>query len=119
MIIKIKNLRLRAIIGIYDWERENKQDVIVNLQMFFDGQKAAQTDAIVDTVNYKSITKAIIAFVENSSFQLIESMASRIADLVLGDPLVLKTTVEIDKPHALRFADSVSIVCEREKETLL
>ena len=109
MIIKIDNLRLRTIIGINDWEKKNKQDVIINLEIEFNGLKASKTDNIDDTVNYKTLNKKIIKYVENSDFNLLERMAGGIADLILDNKKIKKVTVRIDKPGALRFADSVSI----------
>jgi D-erythro-7,8-dihydroneopterin triphosphate epimerase len=107
--IRIENLRLRTIIGIYDWERENKQDIIINAKLTFDASKASQSDDIKDTVNYKEITKTIIEKVEPSSFNLLEKLTKVVLEICLINPLVTSATVRIDKPQALRFADSVSI----------
>jgi D-erythro-7,8-dihydroneopterin triphosphate epimerase len=115
MIIRIKNLRLRCIIGINDWERENKQDVIINLKIEFDGEAAAASDDISHTVNYRTITKQIIELVEGSDFGLIEKLCSRILDVCMADPKVKKAKVEIDKPGALRFSDSVSMSDSRKR----
>jgi FolB domain-containing protein len=109
MIIRIKNLRIRTILGINDWERENKQDIIINIKIEFDGTRAGHTDAIEDTLDYKAIKNNIIQSVEQSKFFLIEKLAVFITDLIMADEKVLAASVEIDKPHALRFADSVSI----------
>src|SRR5262245_26451865 len=109
MIIRIKNLRLRTINGIYDWEREHKQDFIINATIEFDGNKASQTDRIEDTVDYKRINKRIIELVESSQYFLLEKLADAILQNIMEDPRVLKAHVEVDKPHALRFADSVSV----------
>ena len=116
MIIKIKNIRLRTIIGINDWEKKNKQELIINIEIEFDGKKASKTDNIDDTVNYKTINKKIIKFVEENNFNLIERVAGSIADVVLEDKKVIKTTVRVDKPGALRFTDSVSITELRERK---
>lgn len=115
MIIRIKNLRLRCIIGINPWERDHKQDVIINVTMEFDGAKAAASDDIADTVNYKTITKKIIAMVEASEFGLIEKLSTEILNICMADPKVQRATVEIDKPGALRFADSVSMTASAER----
>lgn len=117
MKIKIKNLRVRTIIGIYEWEREHLQEVVVNVEMEFDGKKATQSDAIEDTVNYKALKKRILAEVEQSNFQLLEKLANHILQIVMEDPKVQKGIVEVDKPHALRFADSVSVICSEERES--
>ncbi len=115
MKIRIKNLRVRTIIGIYEWEREHLQEVVVNVEMAFDGSRAVKTDAIEDTVNYKALKKRIIDEVENSDFQLLEKLADHILNIVMDDPKVKNATVEVDKPHALRFADSVSVVCSGDR----
>lgn len=109
MIIRIKNLRLRSILGIYDWEQEKPQDIVINIEIEFDGNLAAETDRIENTVDYKTMKKKIIDFVENGRFYLIEKLVKEVADIIMEDEKVTRATVEIDKPHALRFADSVSI----------
>ena len=116
MNLRIKNLRLRTIIGINDWERVEKQDVVINLELELDGIRAMETDRIEDTVNYKSLTKRVISEVEKSEFYLIEKMAEHILQVVLEDPKIKKATVEVDKPGALRFADSVSVRCSAGRE---
>jgi len=109
MTIRIKNLRCRTIIGVHDWEREREQLVIVNVELEFDGTRAAESDRIADTVDYKAIKTAILDEVEKSSFLLLEKLASYILGIVMRDERVTAVTVEVDKPHALRFADSVSV----------
>ncbi len=115
MIIRIKNLRLRTVIGIFDWERKTRQEVIVNVMLEFDGSKAALSDRIEDSVDYKALTKQIIAEVEESSFQLIEALANHVLGLVMADVGVRRAEVEVDKPGALRFAESVSVSCSAER----
>ncbi len=109
MIIKIENLKLRTYIGIYDWENNNKQDVVINIEMVYDGSKAGKSDNIEDTVDYKIITKEIINYVENGKFNLLERLVNDIGKLVMKDKRVLKSTIRVDKPGALRFTDSVSV----------
>ena len=116
MIMRIKNLRLRTIIGVNDWERNNLQDVVINVEMEFDGARATETDSISDSVNYRTITKRIIAEVEKSHFHLLDKLASHILHVVLEDEKLRRATVEVDKPHALRFADSVSVSCFTERK---
>ncbi len=113
--IHIKNLKIKAIIGINDWERKEKQDVIVNVALELDASSAAQTDRIEDTLNYKTLTKRIISEVESSEFYLLEKLAHHILNLVLEDNKAIRGTVEVDKPQALRFADSVSVKCSGER----
>ena len=117
MIIRIKNLRLRTIIGINDWERNETQDVVLNVEIVFDGNPVAETGHIDDTIDYKKIKKQIIAQVENSRFYLLDKLASHILGIVMEKKKVISATIEIDKPQALRFADSVSVCCSgRRKE---
>ena len=116
MIIRIKNLHLRTYIGFQDWEREKKQDILVNLEMLISDETAVETDDVGDSVDYKKIKYAIVDSVESSSFYLLERLAGHILDIVMSSEKVTKATVELDKPHALRFADSVSIILARERE---
>lgn len=109
MIIKIENLKLRTIVGIYDWEKEKKQDVIINIEMEFDGTKAIETDSIDDTIDYKTITKEIIDMVEGQEFNLIERIAGDAMKIVMRNDKVQKASVRVDKPGALRFTDTVSV----------
>ncbi|HLA40712.1 MAG TPA: dihydroneopterin aldolase [Candidatus Glassbacteria bacterium] len=108
--IRIKNLALRAIIGFNEWEREKKQDLLINIEVEFDAQLAVKSDKEEDTVDYKKITKRVIDGVEKSSYRLLETLAHRVLEIVMEDPGVLRATVEVDKPHSLRFAESVSVV---------
>jgi len=117
MKIHIKNLRLKTIIGINDWERAEKQDVIVNVEVELDASRAIATDRIEDTINYKTLTKRIISEVELSKFFLIEKLADHILNIVLENKKVKRGTVEVDKPQALRFADSVSVSCSGDRVT--
>lgn len=114
--IRITNLRLRTIIGINDWERTTQQDVVINVSMEFDATRAAKNDNIKDTVDYKIITKKIIKAVEASHFSLLEALTNTILNIALEDPKVLSATVRVDKPQALRFADSVSIEVSKNRE---
>ena len=115
MIIKIKNLRLRTIIGVFDWERENRQDIIINAQIDFDGRGAADSDNIEQTLDYKTLTKKIITTVESSQFFLIEKLADTILQVIMDHPLVDRANVEVDKPQAIRFSDSISVRCSAER----
>jgi D-erythro-7,8-dihydroneopterin triphosphate epimerase len=111
----IKDLLLRAIIGINPEEREKKQDVIVNLVLHADLSRSSRSDDIEDTVDYKSIKTAVIELVENSDFYLVEKMAQQIADTCLKDPRVVRVDVRVEKPGALRFAKSVGIEITRHQ----
>ncbi|VAX35151.1 Dihydroneopterin aldolase [hydrothermal vent metagenome] len=114
--IYITDLRLRTIIGVNDWERDAKQDIVINVTIDFDMSKAAQSDDLQDTVDYNDITKKIIKEVEASKFFLLEKLAGVILNIVLEYPLVEESTVRIDKPNALPFADSVSVELSKKKE---
>ena len=108
--IYIRDLALRCIIGIYPEERVNKQDIILNIVMdVVSHAPAAKSDDIVDAIDYKSIKKELVALVEASSFNLIETMAQRCADICLSRTGVTQVRVTVDKPGALRFARSVAV----------
>ena len=110
--INICNLRLRTFIGFNEEEKVKKQDVVLNISLQYDAAESAKTDAVEDACNYKILTKQIIALVENNSYFLLEKMAADIIALIERFEPVLSARVEIDKPHALRFADSVAIAME-------
>lgn len=114
--IYIRDLRLRCIVGIYPEERTNKQDVLINVTMWCDLRRAAETDQIEDTVNYKFVKKGIAALVEGSDYLLIERMAGAIADLCLKEAGVEQVQVTVDKPGALRFARSVAVEITRSRD---
>jgi len=113
--ILINGLFLRTIIGINDDEREQKQDVLINVTLDVDTRPAGRSDNIEDAVNYRTITKQVIHLVENSKFFLVERMAEEIAQLCLRDPRVERVSVSIEKPAALRFARSVGVAIERSR----
>jgi len=107
--IRVKDLRLRTFIGIKDEEINNKQDVLINLSILYPANAAVQGNDIDHALNYRTITKAIILHVEGHRFALLERLTQEILDLVMEHPSVQYAEVEVDKPHALRFAESVSI----------
>jgi len=111
--ILIKDLHLRGIIGINEDEREKKQDILINMAIFADVSTAAQSDDINDTLNYRTITKAIIQYVEEDSAHFtVEALATALARIAIqyGAPRVI---VRVEKPGALRFAASVGVEIER------
>ena len=110
MIIKIENLRLRTVVGIFEWEKKVRQDIVINIDIEFDGSEAVEKDDIAFTVDYKSITKKIISDIEGKEFNLIERIAGDVVRIILEDDRVSRATVKVDKPGALRFADSVSVI---------
>lgn len=113
--VEINRLTLRTIIGINPEERINKQDVVINVRVRNDNRPAAASDSIDDAVNYRSIAKDVINLVENSQFLLVERMAEEIAKLALKDPKAEAAWVEVLKPGAVRFAESVGVSIERER----
>jgi FolB domain-containing protein len=115
--IRITNLRLKTIIGINDWERTTKQTVVINIALEFNASRPAKSDNIKDTIDYKTLTKKVIKAVEASRFNLLEALTATILDLALENPKVQAATVRVDKPKALRFADSVSVELGRKRKT--
>ncbi|APU31393.1 MULTISPECIES: dihydroneopterin triphosphate 2'-epimerase [Pseudomonadota] len=107
--IRVKDLRLRTYIGIKEEEINNKQDVLINLTILYPAVDAVEVNDIEHALNYRTITKAIIAHVEGNRFALLERLTQEILDLVMTHQAVRYAEVEVDKPHALRFAESVSI----------
>lgn len=114
--IFISALTAEAVIGIYDWERHVKQRLEIDLEMSFDLRTAAGSDAIEDTLNYKSIAKRVLAFVEASSFRLVETLAGEIARIVLEEFQVARVKVTVHKPGAIRHSRDVGVVIERGRD---
>ncbi|MFG6158205.1 dihydroneopterin triphosphate 2'-epimerase [Halomonas sp. 1390] len=114
--IRIKNLRLRTHIGIKDDEIRNRQDVVINAVIRYRADKAVEFNHIEQALNYRTITKEVIALVEDHRFQLLERMTREVLDLIMSHEQVLTAQVEIDKPYALRFSDSVSITLSDSRE---
>ena len=112
--IRIKDLQLRCVVGVYPEERREKQDVVIQVRMEADLDAASRSDFLSDTVDYKAIKKRIVLAVEASPYQLIERLAGRVAEICLDDPLVQAVEVEVEKPGALRFARTVSVVVRRQ-----
>ena len=107
--INIENLRLRTFLGFNPDELLKQQDIIINALIEFDSRKPSVTDDENDTLDYKVITKAIIKYVESGQFRLVEKLNADIVAIIMDNHQVLKTEVKVEKPHALRFADSVSV----------
>ena len=112
-IIFISDLRIETIIGIYDWERKVKQIISLDLEMATDISKAAASDSIDDTLNYKAVAKRLIAFVGESEFQLVETLAERIAGIVTEEFGVSWLRLKLHKPGALRGSRDVGVMIER------
>lgn len=114
--IKIKDLLLRGIIGINEWEREKVQDILINITLFTNLRKAGESDNIEDSVNYRTVTKKVIEHVEKSENFTVEALAVQIAKICLQEPGVQRARVRVEKPGALRFAKSVGVEIERGSE---
>ena len=108
--VRIKDLSLRCVVGVFPEERRKKQDVVIQVRLETDLDLASRSDDLKDTVDYKGVKKRIVAMVEASSFFLIERLAGRVAEICLDDPKVRAVEVEVEKPGALRFARTVSVV---------
>ena len=113
--IIIRDLLLRGIIGINPEERVKKQDILINMVIFADIRKASKSDSIEDAVDYKTITKRVIEHVEESADFLVEKLVTDLARMVIVDFNVEKVQVRVEKPGALRFAESVGIEIERTR----
>jgi len=115
--IRIKNLRLRTFIGIKDDEIQNRQDVIVNAVIRYAANRAVQFNQIEEALNYRTITKKLISHVEEGRFALLERLTKELLEIIMEEEQVLAAEVEVDKPHALRFSDSVSVTLGAKRES--
>lgn len=114
--IEIRDLFLRGIVGINDWERDKKQDIIINITLSADLRAVGASDRIEDSVNYRAITKQVIAHVESAQPYTVEALATDIARICLSNSGVAKARVRVEKPGALRFSRSVGVEIERRPE---
>ncbi len=113
--IFLHDLRIETIVGVGDWERKIRQTVSIDLEMGADIRRAAESDGIDDTLNYKLVAKRVQQFVAESSFQLVETLAERIAEIVLQEFDVPWVEVRVNKPGAIRGARDVGVRIRREK----
>jgi FolB domain-containing protein len=113
--IVIKDLLARGIIGINEWEREKAQDILINIVLYADLQKAGESDDLRESVDYRAIAKKAMAHAESAKRLTVEALAADLARLCLEDPKVLKVRVRVEKPGAVRFAGSVGVEIERAK----
>jgi dihydroneopterin aldolase len=116
--IFIHALKTEAIIGIFDWERQVKQTVLIDIELAADIRKAALTDSIADTLNYKRVAKRVLAFVEASQFHLVETLAEHIAMLILEEFGVAWISIVLSKPGAVRGSREVGVALERDRTRL-
>jgi 2-amino-4-hydroxy-6-hydroxymethyldihydropteridine diphosphokinase len=114
----IEGLEIEALIGIYDWERRIRQPLRFDLEMSFDNRVPAASDAIADTLDYKAVSKRLIAFVSQSDFGLVETLAERCAEIVLREFNVAKVKLKLSKPGAVRGANAVGVIIKRSRESL-
>ncbi len=118
-ILKIKNLQALTVLGIYDWEKESKRLVILNIEMHVVDYKAGDTDTIKDAIDYSLIEQSIVQRLETASYHLLERLVKDIAQCILSlDARIAKVSVEADKPGALRQADSVSVSLTLDRKSL-
>ena len=115
-IVYLRDLRIDTVIGIFDWERRTTQTIILDLEMSVDIAKAAASDDIKDTLNYKAVAKRLIEFVGASEFQLVETLAESVARIVVTEFDVPWVKVTLHKPGAIRGAKDVGVVIERTKD---
>lgn len=117
-IVFIEALAIDTYVGIYDWEQARKQTIVLDLEMNADIAKAAQTDTIENTLNYKKVAKMLIAFVDSGRFQLVETIAERCAELVLDNfPEVSWLRLKVSKPGAVRGSKNVGVIIERGQKS--
>ncbi len=112
-LVFIEDLRIQTVIGVFDWERDITQTISLDLQMAFDIYQAAKSDDIVDTLDYKSVSKRLIQFVESSEFQLVEALAEHCASIVLEEFPVSWLRLKLSKPGAVRGSSAVGVIIER------
>ena len=112
-IVLIRGLEARTIIGIHDWERKNLQTVRIDVDVGCDVSKAARSTDIDETVNYRSVAKAVLAHVEESKYELVETMAENLAALILDNFAAEFVKLRVSKPGAVRFSDEVGVEIER------
>jgi dihydroneopterin aldolase len=113
--IFLRGLAVECIIGFIDWERRVKQTVVIDLELPVDCSKAALSDEVADTVDYKSVAKRVIAFVEASEFKLVETLAHRMAMLILEEFSLQWIRISVNKPGAIRGSRDVGVVVERTR----
>ena len=112
-IVYIRDLKIETVIGVNDWEREVRQTVSLDLEMATDIHAAAETDDIADTIDYKAVAKRLIDFVEGTDFQLVESIAERVSDIIREEFGVSWVRLRVSKPGAVTGAQDVGVVIER------
>lgn len=115
-IVFIEDLRIDTIIGIYDWEREVKQTIALDIEMAADNTRPAATESIDDALNYKAVAKRMIAFTEQSQFQLVETLAERLAEIIMNEFNVPWCRLKLSKLGAVTGSKSVGVIIERSQQ---
>jgi FolB domain-containing protein len=112
----IKDLLVRGIIGVNDWERNRAQDILINVTLFTDTRRAAESDNITDCVNYSTMSKRLQAHAESAERLTVEALANDLAKICFEDQSVQKVILRVEKPGAVRFAKSVGVEIERSRD---
>jgi FolB domain-containing protein len=112
----IKDLLARGIIGVHDWERNRPQNIMINITMFTDTRRAAQTDSLDDCINYSTMSKKVLAHAESVNRLTVEALANDLARICLEENGVQKVIVRVEKPGAVRFSESVGVEIERSRD---
>ena len=116
-IIYLNDLRIETIIGIYGWERKTKQTVVLDIEMGTDIRKASASDVVADTINYKSVAERLFSFVGESEFELVETLAEQISDVLLNEFKVPWLKLRVNKQGALRGVRDVGVIIERGQKS--
>ena len=116
-IIYLNHLRIDTVIGIYDWERQTKQTVILDIQMGTDIRRAAASDSIDDTLNYKAVAKRLFSFVGDSEFELVETLAEKITEILMEEFNIPWVRLQLNKQGALRGVRDVGVIIERGEKS--
>ena len=111
--VYIKGLKTDAVIGVYDWEQDIRQTLVLDLELASDNRAAAATDGIAEAVDYDAISKRILAYVQASEFQLIETLAEKVAEIVLAEFDIPWVRLKLGKPGAVAEAEDVGVIIER------
>lgn len=114
--IIIKNLLARGIIGVHDWERNRPQNILINITMFTNTRRAAQTDSLEDCIDYSTMSKRLLAHAESVNRLTVEALANDLAAICLEEKEVKRVIVRVEKPGAVRFAESVGVEVERGRD---
>ena len=114
-IVFIKGLKVETTIGVYDWEKDIKQDLFIDLELSCDTRAAAASDAIADAIDYATLSENIIEFLKENHFQLLETVADKIASLVLAEFDISEIKVIVSKPQAVETATNVGVIIKRSR----